>query len=294
MVDVFVAGALNWDTIVDAPHLPRLDETVVGSGVAYQLGGKGGNQAVQAARLGASVKMAGSVGDDANGASLREALESVGVDTSQVATVPGPSGMSVAIVQSDGEYGAAIVPGANARVDPTRVDIPEGTSVVLLQNEIPDFVNAAIMARVPETAQIVLNAAPARDMSPGVIGRTDVLIVNRVEAAGLLGSEMDGLRSARALLALGPATVIVTLGSGGLAFAVRDGPSGQRSARNVSVSSAHGAGDAFTGAFAVALAQAMPLEKALQFAQAAAALHVSTAPEARGTIDMNALRQVIS
>ncbi|MDH3264281.1 MAG: PfkB family carbohydrate kinase, partial [Paracoccaceae bacterium] len=112
-MSVWVVGSLHLDVIVEAPRLPRLDETLVGQGVSYRLGGKGGNQAVAAARMGAEVAMAGAVGSDAFAETLLAELDRAGVDRAGVARLPGASGMSVAILDATGGYGAVIVSAAN-------------------------------------------------------------------------------------------------------------------------------------------------------------------------------------
>ncbi len=132
MGEVFVVGALHLDVVVDAPHLPALDETVVGSAVAYRFGGKGGNQAAAAARMGARVAMAGRVGRDAFGERLLAELDAAGVCRSQVLQGTGASGMSVAIVDQRGDYGAVIVSGVNREIRPEDVTVPNCAKVVLL------------------------------------------------------------------------------------------------------------------------------------------------------------------
>jgi len=283
---VFVCGSLHLDVIVDAPHLPRLDETVTGTTVAYAFGGKGGNQAVAAARMGAPTAMAGRVGDDAFAIRLRATLTEAGVDQTQVRTTFGPSGMSVAIIEPSASYGAVIVSAANLLIDPDEVTIPHGTTIVILQNEIPEPVNLAVATRARTSgAKVLLNAAPARAMSPALLAQTDILIVNRVEAADLLGipdTALDPIPAAAALTNLGPARVILTLGGGGLVL--HDGTTTHQPAHQVTAISTHGAGDAFIGALAAQLATGATLPTACAFAQAAAALHVSTVVTERARI----------
>lgn len=275
---VMVVGALHLDVVVDAPRLPALDETLMGHGVAYAFGGKGGNQAAAAARLGARTMMAGRVGDDSFAATLLAALDAAGVDRSQVMAGPGPSGMSVAIVESGGDYGAVVVSGVNRDIRAEDVTLPDALSVMLLQNEIGIEVNQQIAARLPATTRLVLNAAPAGPIPADLLARTDLLVVNRVEAAALTGQPDDALDvtlALKALLELGPRQVIITLGGSGL---VSDGRDGAFSAQAFAVEpvSTHGAGDAFVGALAARLCDGADLQVACRFAQAAAALHVST------------------
>jgi ribokinase len=283
-MSVFVAGSLHLDVIVATPNLPREDETVTGSSVSYAFGGKGGNQAVAAARMGARCAMAGCVGEDAFAARLRAGLTGAGVDASQVRSVPGASGMSVALLQPDGSYGAAIVSAANLLIDPAAIVIPAEARLLLLQNEIPADANLRLAARARAAGlRVILNAAPARASDPALLALTDILVANRVEAADLLGDPAPEPRAAAAALAgRGPRAVIVTLGAEGLVL--HEDVSEFIPARPVTPVSTHGAGDAFIGALAASLAAGAALPVAARFAAAAAALHVATPPEARATI----------
>lgn len=283
--EVFVVGALHLDVVVDAPHLPALDETVVGSGVAYRFGGKGGNQAVAAARMGAKVAMAGRVGRDRFGGMILAALDEAGVERSGVLEVEGASGMSVAIVDARGEYGAVIVSGVNREIG--EVAVPSSAKVVVLQNEVPEAVNLRVAAAAG-AARVVLNAAPAREIPERLMARVDVLVVNRGEAVALAGVA-DPEAAAVSLRAKGPGVVIVTLGGEGLVAASGAGVE-RMAAPRVDVVSTHGAGDAFTGALAARLATGDGLMEALRFAQGAAALTVATAPDARGALSVAEVR----
>ncbi|PWW00014.1 ribokinase [Hoeflea marina] len=286
-MSVFVCGSLHLDIIIDAPHLPRLDETVTGEAVRYAFGGKGGNQAVAAARMGAMVQMAGRVGSDEFGTTLLAGLAEAGVDASAVSRDPGASGMSVAISAPDGGYGAVIVSAANLRIDPAVLSLPPHTTVVLLQNEIPEAVNLAVARKARASgSSVVLNAAPARGIGAELMDCVDVLVVNRVEAADMLDlpePDLDAESAARALAASGPASVIVTLGGQGLVVSDSEGTH-RFAAHAVGVISTHGAGDAFLGAFAAERDRGASLSAAAAFGQAAAALHVSTPVAERGRI----------
>lgn len=286
-MSVFVCGSLHYDVVVNAPHLPRLDETVTGAAVNYIMGGKGGNQAVASARMGAKTAFAGRVGDDPYGAALLKGLMDAGVETSQVQSESGASGMSVAIVEPDGGYGAVIVSAANLNIDPNLIDIPANSNVVLLQNEVPEAVNLVVALKARSMgASVILNAAPARPMGGDLLGAIDILVVNRVEAADLLAAReaaLDPLGAARALTTLGPRTVILTLGGDGLVL--HDGvTAAHHPGHPVEVVSTHGAGDAFLGALAAAHSRGDHLEEAARFGQATAALHVSTPVSQRSTI----------
>jgi ribokinase len=290
-------GSLHHDVIVEAPGLPRADQTLAGHSVRYAFGGKGGNQAAAAARAGAEVHMAGAVGSDDAAMLLRSALDQAGVRRSGVQTHPGPSGMSVAISLPDGSYGAVIVSGANLLLRPDAVQVPRDCAALLLQSEIPEAANLAVARRArAEGVRVILNAAPARQVAADLLALTDLLVVNRGEAADLLRrpeASLDAARAAADLAQLGPRAVIVTLGGDGLVVH-HDGRTDRQAAQTVKVTSTHGAGDAFIGALAAAWAGGATLTEAAAFGQAAAGLHVSTAPDARHEIDAAMIRAALA
>jgi len=288
---VQVVGSLHLDVVVNAPRLPRLDETLTGQSVAYAFGGKGGNQAVAAARMGATVAMAGRVGADDFAVHLLRELDAAGVDHSGVQQDDGASGMSAAIVDAAGDYGAVIVSAANLRIDAQRVEINQETKILCLQNEIPEPVNLAL-ARKARVANVlvILNAAPARDTQAELLELTDILVVNRGEAAEL-ASDATPSEQARMLAARTGGSVVATLGAEGLVWAEPDGNAQALAAHPVTVVSTHGAGDAFVGALAAALDAGRALAQALRLAQAAAALHVATPVDQRRAITLAAVEQ---
>lgn len=290
MSTILVVGSLHYDIVLDAPHLPRPDETVMGENVRFVCGGKGGNQAVAARRHGGDVAFAGAVGIDFFADALLENLETASVDTGGIARVPGlASGMSVAIVEQSGEYGAVVASGANRSINPGKIEAPAGTRYLLLQNEIPDAVNLAAARQAKDKgARVILNAAPMRPLPQTLLDNVDILIVNRIEAAELIGAPVESADQVTALLRdrrLSVETVIVTLGADGLVFRTGDAEPQAMKARRVEVISSHGAGDAFVGAFAARLAAGVTLENALAYASAAAALHVATSVNERLEID---------
>ena len=293
--DVFVLGSLHLDVVVDTPSLPRIDETVMGNSVAYRFGGKGGNQAVAAARMGAKTAMAGRVGTDPFGDRLLEVLDAEHVVHDQVLRVPGASGMSVAIVNADGDYGAVVVSGVNQANTGTDIALPAETRVLVLQNEVPEAANLAVVAKAGAATSVLLNAAPARPIAPALLERVGVLVVNRLEAAMLSGQE-ESLASPEAaaerLLELGPQAVVVTLGGEGCVGAVRGGSPFRMPAYKVPVVSTHGAGDMFVGALAARLADGETLDAAIAVAQGAAALYVSLPFDRRANgLTLPAVRQ---
>ena len=261
--DVIVCGSLHLDIMVKAPALPRLDETAVGSSWSRQCGGKGGNQAVQAARAGARTAMIGRVGADDFGQALIDNLARAGVDLTGVSTDPHTgSGMSVAILQDDGDYGAVIVSGANLAIDPDAIvglwQQLGGAKVLVLQNEVPNLVNvAAAKIAAGSDAVVVFNAAPARRLTDNLLDLVHVLVVNRVEAGELSGLAVHDFVSARLALPKlqGPSrSVVVTLGGQGLLVAPVVGEVVEIAAVPVKVTSTHGAGDCFVGMLTARLA----------------------------------------
>lgn len=287
---VVVLGSLHYDIIVHGPGRPRKGETVTGTAWAPKCGGKGGNQAVSAARAGAPVRMIGAVGGDDFGKALLGNLAVRGVDASPVTVIDDhKSGMSVAIFDSEGDYGAVIVSGANLAIDPSQLSAPthwQATNWLVLQSEIPEAVNLE-GARLMRAAggKVILNAAPARPVSQALLDLVDILVVNAIEAEMLSGTPavetLAGAMSAAEVLLQRCNAVVVTAGGEGCAYADSKGARTSLPAEKVAVESTHGAGDEFIGAMAAALYAGLPIQKALESANRAAALLVSTPEQFR-------------
>lgn len=194
--------------------------------------------------------------------------------------------MSVAIVDSRGAYQAVVVSGVAASLEACDVAVPESAGVILLQNEIPAAANLEIARKIAERATLILSAAPARSLDPELLDRVNLLIVNRVEARHLAGADIAGREIAVAgrLAALCRGRVIVTLGEGGLIIGCRHDGVRKFPAHAVTAVSTHGAGDAFVGALTAGLAGGQAIDDAVRFAQAAAALFVSTSVEDRARL----------
>lgn len=292
---VTVVGSLHYDIMVSTPYLPRRGETLMGDAWWWKPGGKGGNQAMAAARHGAAVEMIGCLGDDGFGMRLRERLAAAGVGLERVRTVVQGSGMSVALQEREGDYAAVVVSGANREIDEDQVADEASTisasRVLLLQNEVSERASAAAASIAREAGVTVIhNAAPARPLSV-LAGLVDVLIVNAVEAEQAGAERVDDLdgaaRAARALGAAAPC-VVVTAGSAGVAAATTEGPV-EILPHPVQRAESHGAGDVFVGAIGARLAAGEPLLEALRYANAAAALHVGSPADARdamGPVDV--------
>jgi ribokinase len=284
MSDVVVVGSLNMDLVARAQRLPVPGETLLGESFSTVPGGKGANQAVAAARLGARTAMIGCVGDDAFGQKLRAGLEADQVDSRAVRTVPGQSsGVAVIVVDEKGRNGIVVVPGANGQLALEDVDrhapLIAGARIVALQLEIPltTVEHAARTARALGKI-VVLNPAPAQPLSPALIACADFLVPNEVEAAILAGVPVDSVQSAteaaRRLRAQGAANVLITLGERGVVVVTATGVQ-HCAARRVQALDTTAAGDTFIGGFCAALAAGRGITEAIAFAQAAAALSVT-------------------
>lgn len=280
---VLTVGSLHYDIMVEADHLPRKDETAIGSRWYPKFGGKGGNQAVAVAKAGTTSRMVGAVGDDDFGSFLRANLTKGGVEDRFILTVPGVgSGMSVAIQDADGDYAATIVSGANLHISAEALAqdaIWDGVRVLILQNEVPEVINLVAAAEARRRGvQTVLNAAPWRNLGAGFRRLVDILVVNAVEAE-MMGSQpvccLNGAANAARHLADQFETVIVTAGSKGLAAWGANDERLQLAAEKVDVISSHGAGDAFIGTLAAHLANGAGLEPSCRAASSAAARHVA-------------------
>ena len=286
---VLVVGSLHYDIMVKADHLPRKDETAVGSLWYPKFGGKGGNQAVAVARAGVPSRMFGAVGDDDFGVFLRRALKAGGVEDAFVATMTEVgSGMSVAILDRAGDYAATIVSGANLRSDPAALAdeaLWQDVGLLILQNEVPEALNIAAAGQARERGvRTLLNAAPARALPPELVALVDILVVNAVEVE-MMGTDpvvsLEAAAEAAEWLAAQFQTVIVTAGSLGLAAASQGVAAFVLPAEKVEAVSSHGAGDAFIGTLCAGLVQNATLRDACEAASHAAALHVSARDDAR-------------
>lgn len=271
---IFVVGSLNADLTVALERRPQPGETVIGEDLRVGPGGKGANQAVAAARLGGRVSMLGRVGADQYGRMLVQALLANGVDAEHVRTTEGvPTGAALITVTADGENAIVVSPGANAAVTVDDIhaaaaDI-RGAALLLCQLELSlEVVCAAAEVAAGGSTRVVLNAAPPQRLPQPLLSVCDPLVVNSHEASYLLGwdpGEKPTMEAARQLLAMGPRSVVVTLGRRG---AICIDPTGVEHlpAPRVSVVDTTGAGDAFAGGLAVQLAGGAGLIEATAFA----------------------------
>ncbi|GAA2453984.1 PfkB family carbohydrate kinase [Agromyces soli] len=273
--DVLVVGSVNEDRMIAVRRHVRPGETILAEGVQVSGGGKGANQAAAVARAGARVAFVGAVGDDESGRTLRAELTALGIDVAELRTVPGvTTGTAFIQVSEDGENAIIVDAGANSHV---RVELaPAGTraAVVLAQAEIPPAVVAdAAGLAAAIGARFAFNAAPAPASLDEVPRGADPLIVNEHEAAELLGAAAATGTPAEVALALreaaGAHSVVVTLGAEGCLVADESGVDAVPAVRAERVVDTTGAGDAFAGALAAALALGAPLRDAAAAAAAA-------------------------
>jgi ribokinase len=283
--DVYVVGSVNLDLVVRAATLPGPGETVTGGTFERHGGGKSANQAVAAARQGAAVRMIAAVGTDDLGDEAIADLEAEGIDVSGVARVDtAATGVALIVVDDGGENQIAVASGANAELSPEAVEAAlagaAAGAVALLGLEVPDApVLAAARAARAAGLEVVLNPAPARPLPAELLALSPVLTPNEPEAAALSG-ESDPEAAARALTARTGAPVVVTVGPQGALLA--DGDDVERiPAPAVDAVDTTGAGDAFNGALAAALAGGAALADAVREAVAVAAEAVRR-PGARG------------
>lgn len=270
---ISVIGSINMDMTVTAERIPLKGETLRGSAINYIPGGKGANQAVSMAKLGARVEMFGCIGDDDSGIKLLENLKSVGVGTSYIKVIKGVATGIALITIGENDNTIVVVPGANAMVDKTYVDnIAESlleSDIVLLQHEIPvETVEYVIDLCTKHGVKVVLNPAPAYPLKKETIEKVTYLTPNEHEAVILFGKEL----SMEELLKKYPEKLIITLGSKGVTTCLESGKVLLIPARKAEVVDTTGAGDTLNGAFTVQIAKGADIKTALEYANVAASL----------------------
>jgi ribokinase len=283
--NVIVVGSANLDYVISTDALPAAGETRLAEDFRKLPGGKGANQAVAAARLGAAVSFAGAVGDDSDGALMVRELRSEGIDTSEVEiTTSARTGMAFVSVLPDGENSIVVVPGANSTVSADRVDraiarLATAGTVVVVQGEIPAAAMAAgVRAAVTAGGRAVVNLAPYVELPEDTLRLADPVVVNEVEAAALVGYAVTGPELARRAaedLARRSRSAVITLGAAGVSWATQ-AKSGLVPAFPVDhVVDTTGAGDAFVGAIAAMFTEGMSLEAAVRIGAEVSALAVT-------------------
>jgi ribokinase len=279
---VFVAGSINMDVVATADRHPRIGETVAGKQVLFSPGGKGVNQAVSAAKLGAPTTLIGRLGRDAFGAELRTFLAAQGIDLSLVKDTEGHTGTAI-ITVANADNTIVVVPGANAMVDAADAVAPVLATgdVAVSQFEIPLPAISAFFARARAAgATTILNPASAKQFGPELLDLVDILILNETELGFLTGSELRDsddyakfIDAARSLQTREDQVVCVTLGKRGI-VALIEGRQHTDLGRAVKAVDSTGAGDCFVGAVAAVLADGNPIQSALGYANVAASVCV--------------------
>lgn len=284
---IVVVGSSNTDMVIKADHLPAPGETILGGAFVMAAGGKGANQAVAAARLGGRVVFISRVGDDSLGRQAIEGYANEGIDTSFILTDPEkPTGVALILVDNKGENVISVASGANYNLSPADVNrakaLIQSAAIIVVQLETPP-------ATIAETAKIAADAhvpiildpapAPSEPLSPEILTNITYIKPNETEASRLTGIDVTDEKTARLaaqeLIALGPKGVIITLGKNGSLVAEAGTEPVFVPSKNVAAVDATAAGDCYSGALAVALAEGKPLVEAARFASAAAALSVT-------------------
>ena len=281
---IVVVGSINMDLVVRCAILPTPGETILAQSSTEVPGGKGANQAVSAARLGARVWMIGRIGDDSFASRLHSGLVANGVDCSAVLrTESSASGIAIIGVQDNGQNQITVIPNANALLTPSDIDrfetVIKDASMLLLQLEIPmpTVVRAAAIARA-HNVPILLDPAPAPHELPAELFSVDVMCPNQTEAAAILGRSVvtidDAKLAARELFSRGVRIAIITLGADGVVVCSDEGCK-LYNAPTIKAVDSTAAGDAFAAAFSVCQSNAESLDQKIRFACAAGAVAAS-------------------
>ena len=284
MSTIIVIGSSNTDMVIKSAHLPAPGETILGGEFFMNPGGKGANQAVAAAKLGGEVVFVAKVGDDIFGQEAVQGFKNEGIDTDYIVVDPrNPSGVATIMVDDQGENCIAVASGANGALSPADIDNAmariDAADVLLMQLETPiPTIDYAASAGSEKWKTVILNPAPAQALSDDLLAKLDVITPNETEAEILTGIKVenttDAEKAALALREKGVGTVIITLGSQG-AFVVADSFTGMVPVRKVNAVDTTAAGDTFNGALAVGMANGLPIEAAVEFANKAASVSVT-------------------
>lgn len=279
-----VLGSINVDHVIRVPYFPKAGETLTGYGYQIAYGGKGANQAVAAARLGAKVSFIGAIGDDQIGQAMKQAFEQDGIDTSAICVIPNQStGLAMIQVADSGENSIVISPGANADLSESLVEQHksqiEQADILLMQLESPlQVVTLATKFAKSAGVKVVLNPAPAQPLPNSLLSHIDIITPNETEAEILTGikvtDEQTATVAAHHFHQLGIETVLITLGSKGVYYSEK-GQGEIIPGFRVDAVDTTAAGDTFNGAFVTALLEGKSAKDAIRFAHAAAAISVT-------------------
>jgi ribokinase len=281
---IIVVGSSNMDLVAKAPRIPVTGETLTGTDFFMVPGGKGANQAVAAAKLGAEVVFVAKLGKDVFASKSLENFKSVGINAKHIEQLDGvPSGIAIIAIDDNGKNIIIVVPGANGKLTPADIDKAESdianAAVVVAQLEIPiETVEQAAKLANKNNVPFILDPAPAKPLSDELLSMVDIIKPNETEAEIITGikvtDEASATKAADALLAKGVKTVIITLGEKGLMLATKDGKEMIPNNKVVAVDST-AAGDAFTGSLAYGLAEGNSLKDAATYANVVAAISVT-------------------
>ena len=284
MKTLTVLGSINADHVISVPHFVKPGETLLGYSYHIAYGGKGANQAVAAARLGAKVNFIGCIGNDDIGRAMRNAFALDGINTNPIITVNNEmTGIAMIQVSDSGENSIVISAGANAYLDESQVEdskqeiIDSDYLLMQLETPLPAIIQAAELAKENGT-KVILNPAPAQTLPDELLKNLDIITPNETEAEILTGirvtDEQSAVKSATVFHAKGIETVLITLGSKGV-YVSQQGKGEIVPGFRVQAVDTTAAGDTFNGAFVTALLEDKPLAQAIRFAHAAAALSVT-------------------
>lgn len=282
MKNICVIGSLNMDLVVKVDTMPKGGQTLIGSNFKEVPGGKGANQAVAMARLGANVSMIGKVGDDSFGQTMINALNNDNVDTKYINIENGATGVALITVDKNAENSIVVAPGANYKVDKSYIDKNidgiENSDIVVVQLETPlETIKYALKKAKELNKYTILNPAPAVKLEDELIANVDLLTPNETELEIISGveinSEEDILKAAKVMIEKGVKELIVTLGSKGSLYINKE-RSMFKKAYKVEAVDTTAAGDSYTGALSVAFANGKDIEEAMDFASKVGALSV--------------------
>lgn len=292
MAKIVVVGSCNIDITVECDRWAKPGETIFGNRLTVNPGGKGANQAVAAARLGAEVKMVGCIGDDVYGQLVLKALKENNVDSTYVKVLPGENSGTAHITVAENDNSIIVIKAANDLVSPALIDeaweaIKEA-DIVLLQHEIPAATNAYVIEKCYEAGvPVMLNPAPVAPVPPELLAKVTYLTPNEHEAAILFAGQGKA-----DILGRNQGKVIMTLGSKGVAYAEK-GQVYNVPGFKVQPVDTTGAGDTFNGAFAVARANGKSMYESISFANAAAALSVQKLGAQGGMPYLNEVEEML-
>lgn len=271
--DVVVIGSLNYDILVQQDRLPEIGETFTGNELLLMPGGKGANQAVQCAKLGLNVAMVGCVGEDMYGADLIKSLRENGVGVESIITRGNTTGIGIVQILETGDYCSTIIKGANYLL--TETDISDslfaGSPLVIFQSEIPAcIVEYAVNKAREHGCRVLINNAPARELSAAVLAQTDCLVINETEAALMNGTPVTSIEEAQRcgaeMVGKVNGQVIITLGEKGAVLAEDGSVQHYPAVFCPDVVDTTGAGDSFIGGIAYCAVKGIPLSSGIPFA----------------------------